>query len=112
MSQKSSEFFEKYVFFQKLITLSSIEHIWLFGSRARKDHQDRADIDIAIDCPSASEEDWLSILDIVEDADTLLSIDCVRFDSLDLESPLKQSIEREGVLLYEKRKNSSDVPKS
>ncbi|WP_425361674.1 nucleotidyltransferase [Candidatus Tisiphia endosymbiont of Mystacides longicornis] len=40
--------------------------------------------------------------EIIDNADTLLKIDCVRFDELDDSSDLKLSIIREGVKLYEK----------
>lgn len=105
MAEDHSELLKKYLFLQRLTRLCCVEHMWLFGSRARNDHQERADIDIAIDCPKATDAEWFEILDIVEDADTLLSIDCVRFDSLDRGSPLRQAIEHEGVLLYGRCEN-------
>lgn len=36
-----------------------VEEVWLFGSRARSDNQDRADIDLAIVCHNATTKDWL-----------------------------------------------------
>jgi predicted nucleotidyltransferase len=92
-----------YAFYTKLTQQPFVEQIWLFGSRARGDNQDRADIDIAIYCPTATAKDWLKILNIIDDADTLLKIDCLRLDGMDDDSAIKQAIEREGVKLYEKR---------
>lgn len=69
-------------FFQQLTQLAYIEKIILFGSRARNDAQPRSDIDLALVCPTASENDWLIILGIIENADTLLKIDAIRFDML------------------------------
>jgi predicted nucleotidyltransferase len=94
-----------YQFFNKLKEFSFVEEIWLFGSRARGDHQKRADIDIAIACSHASEKDWLSVLEIIEEADTLLSIDCLRLDTLDDASDIKKAIFTQGRLLYERNKN-------
>lgn len=91
-----------YKFWDKLINLDFIEKIMLYGSRARKDHTDRADIDIAIDCPQASDENWLRVLDIIENADTLLKIDCIRYDSLQPNSPLLQSINRDSIIIYQR----------
>lgn len=54
--------------------------IWLFGLRARGDHRPKSDIDLAILCPNATETDWLSVMDIIDDSDTRLKIDCVKFD--------------------------------
>lgn len=79
-----------------------MEAIWLYGSRARGDHQDRSDIDLAISCPSASNEDWQEILEIVEQADTLLKIDCVRFDALKNEEKIKHNILKFKKILYTK----------
>ena len=92
-----------YEFYHALTQLTFVEEIRLFGSRARGDNQERADIDLAIVCPKATDRDWSVIEEIIDDADTLLKIDCVRFDALSNNSPLKKSIEREGIKLYEKQ---------
>lgn len=89
-------------FFKRLQAMECIEKIILYGSRARADHKERSDIDLAIVCPQASDNDWFEITEIIDDADTLLKIDCVRFDKLKDTNPLKQSIIRDGVILYQK----------
>jgi predicted nucleotidyltransferase len=81
-----------YKFVKQLKALAFVEEIWLFGSRARGDNQDRSDIDIAVICPKATDNDWLLVLGIIEEADTLLKIDCVRFDTLQEDDPLKSNI--------------------
>lgn len=91
-------------FYRNLTKLPFVEEIWLFGSRARGDNQERADIDIAIFCPKADIRDWFTIMDIIENADTLLKIDCIRMEDLDDDSPLKKSIKR-GIKIYERREN-------
>ena len=92
-------------FFKQLTKLSYIQEIWLFGSRARGDNQDRSDIDLAVLCPEATISEWLYIKDIVEQARTLLSVDCIRLDGLRDDSELKKSIIREGIQLYERSKS-------
>ena len=67
-----------YHFLQEIAALDVVDAIYLFGSRARGDNRERSDIDIAVFCPRATKKDWLSILNIVENADTLLMIDCIR----------------------------------
>lgn len=91
-----------YAFIKELSTFTFVDKIILFGSRARKDNLSRADIDLAIVCPEATQNDWLDILEVIENADTLLSIDCVRFESLSKESKLKKNIINEGITLYAK----------
>ncbi len=90
----------EYTFMKSLTILPFVEQIWLFGSRARGDNAERADIDIAICCPEATEEDWHRILEIIDTADTLLKIDCVRFDRLEDNDKLKQNIIKFKKVLY------------
>ncbi len=93
---------KSYQFFKKLTDISCVKKIILFGSRARGDNQDRADIDLAIYCPNATDNEWLKILNIMDDADTLLQIDCIRLDTLEKLSALNQAILQQGVKLYDK----------
>ncbi|OJW68913.1 MAG: hypothetical protein BGO68_03980 [Candidatus Amoebophilus sp. 36-38] len=94
---------QKYQFYKDLIYLPFIKEIWLFGSRARGDNQARADIDLAVECPQASYKDWLTVLDMIEQSDTLLQIDCIRLDELTETSPLKKVIKHEGIKIYDRR---------
>jgi uncharacterized protein len=89
-------------FFKQLQKLDFIEKIILYGSRARGDNKERSDIDLAVVCPQASGNDWHKVLEIIDQADTLLKIDCVRFDELKDSNSLKKSIVRDGVVLYQK----------
>ncbi|MEH8154834.1 nucleotidyltransferase domain-containing protein [Aeromonas caviae] len=89
-----------YDFVSQLAALPFVEAIWLFGSRARGDHRERSDIDLAIECPDASEAQWQQVLAIIDEADTLLPIDCVRLDEESPQSPLYQTILRDRVPLY------------
>jgi len=74
---------KKYKFIDKIKALPFVKEVWIFGSRARGDSQERSDIDIAVLCKEyASDADWRKVQDIAEDADTLLMIDLVRFDKL------------------------------
>jgi predicted nucleotidyltransferase len=93
---------ENYHFISTLKTLPFIDKIILFGSRSRGDNAPRADIDLAMECPKASAKDWLTILELIDNADTLLKIDCVRFDLLPKESELRANILKEGKIIYAK----------
>ena len=78
-------------------TECGIEKIILFGSRARGDHKEKSDIDIAA-VGSMCEK---FALEIDEKCPTLL-----KFDIVDMNKPvseeLKDSIEKEGIIIYEK----------
>ncbi len=93
---------KKYAFFNALCAIPVVEKIILYGSRARGDNRERSDIDLALVCPQATARDWQKIMAIIEQADTLLTIDCVRLDTLSEKNPLQKSILQDGVVVYEK----------
>ncbi|MEO5334088.1 MAG: nucleotidyltransferase domain-containing protein [Magnetococcus sp. YQC-5] len=92
----------RYRFIEQLKALPCMEAIYLYGSRARNTHRLRSDIDLAIVCPSAGSLDWHRILAIIKDADTLLAIDCLRLDQEPPASPLRQAVEHDGRVIYER----------
>lgn len=94
----------QYNFLQKLQKLPFIEEIWLYGSRSRGDAQSRSDIDLAIICPSATKDDWHKVQEIIENADTLLKIDCVRFDTIKNDA-FRDNILEDKTVLYQKKNN-------
>lgn len=75
----------------------SIDKIILFGSRARGDNTDRSDIDIAVYGGDFDSFYW----DIKEKVHSLLSFDVVEADKR-ISEELKQEIEKDGVVIYEK----------
>ena len=74
-----------------------IKKVILFGSRARGDFKRTSDIDLAV---SGGNFDRFA-LDVDEETSTLLMFDIVDIDR-DMQPELKKSIERDGILLYEK----------
>ena len=80
----------------QLAKTNSVKKVVLFGSRARGDYKERSDIDLAFSGGNSSE----FILTVDEETYTLL-----KFDVVDLEKPvgkeLRESIEREGMVIYE-----------
>ena len=74
-----------------------IEKVILFGSRARGDFRRASDIDIAV-----TGGDFARFaLDVDEETSTLLEYDIVNLDR-DMQDELRESIEKEGRVLYEK----------
>lgn len=94
-----------YSFYKKLVDLPFIEAIWLFGSHARGRAQKSSDIDLAILCPHASQDQWRAIRSIIDEADTLSKIDCIRYDHLSNDDPLKSSINKDKVVLFDRTQN-------
>lgn len=75
----------------------SIEKIILFGSRARGTNAERSDIDIAVYGGDFDHFYW----DVKEKVHSLLMFDIVQADGA-ISDELKQEIERDGVIIYEK----------
>ena len=73
-----------------------IEKVILFGSRARGDYKRTSDIDLAV-----SGDVVQFALAVDEETSTLLMYDVVDLDG-PVQDELRQSIEREGVVIYEK----------
>ena len=84
---------ELYFFAQKY----SIGKLILFGSRARGTNTERSDIDIAVYGGDFDSFYW----DIKEKVHSLLSFDVVEADK-SISEELKQEIEKDGVVIYEK----------
>lgn len=76
---------------------NSIIKIVLFGSRAREDHTERSDVDLAVYGGDFDSFYW----NIKENIHSLLSFDVVDMNSRVTEE-LKKEIERDGVVIYEK----------
>ena len=76
---------------------NSIIKIVLFGSRARGDHTERSDVDLAVYGGDFDSFYW----NIKENIHSLLSSDVVDMNSRVTEE-LKKEIERDGVVIYEK----------
>src|SRR5437588_13014574 len=96
----------RYDFVSRLSDLPFVDAVYLFGSRARGENAPRADIDLAVVAPRADERGWDAVMDIVEDADTLLRIDCVRLDTLAADDPLRLAIERDKVALFRREQRA------
>jgi predicted nucleotidyltransferase len=93
---------------RRLARHPAVERAWLCGSRARGDHFERSDIDLAIEAPGIDRGEWAAFhLDLEEDADTLLLIDLVLME--DLPESFRRRVHREGKLLYE-RGNPAGLP--
>ena len=90
-----------YKFFQELCRISTIQEIWLFGSRARGDYNDRSDIDLFILSQEGTEQNIMQANQIVENADTLLKIDLIWSNKLN-NLKLKQQIEKSHLVLYKR----------
>lgn len=81
----------------ELAATYGVEQVILFGSRARGDHWTKSDIDLAI----RGGDGVRFALDVEDQTSTLLTFDIVDLDEA-MAPTLRDSIAREGVVLYEK----------
>lgn len=75
---------------------NGVKKVILFGSRARGDHTERSDIDLAAGGGNISDFYY----DLEEEARTLLMFDVVNMDR-GISSQLQAEIDKDGVVLYE-----------
>jgi len=94
-----------YQFIERLKNLPFIDEIWVFGSRARGDYRKKSDIDLAILCPNSTDKDWISVMDIIEDADSLLKIDCIKFDKNKISEEFFNNILKDRKVIYVKKQD-------
>ena len=76
---------------------NNIQKVILFGSRARGSNSERSDVDIAVSGGDFEGFYW----SIKEKAHSLLTFDIVDLDT-GMSEQLREEIERDGVIIYEK----------
>lgn len=75
----------------------NVKKVVLFGARARGDFKEKSDIDLAV-----QGGDFIRfMLDVNEETSTLLSFDIINLDEK-IQDELRESIEKEGKIVYEK----------
>ena len=95
MSEREREIFSQVM---KLAEQYQVEKVVLFGSRARRTHLEKSDIDLAVyGCKSFNN----FYFDIQEKVQTLLNFDVIDMEQ-GVSEELRQEIERDGVVIYEK----------
>lgn len=91
------------IIIRKIIAIASpntsVDKIYIFGSRAKGDARDVSDIDVAIYCPKIADKEWVEICDKIENINTLLSFDLVRLDTAS--DDLEKEIRKYGITIYE-----------
>jgi len=84
---------------------SDVHRVILFGSRARGDHQERSDIDLAVDAPDMDVVTWDKLcLSITHNSKTLLPIDLIWLQQAP--AGLAMRIHDEGVVVFERKDES------
>lgn len=95
VSEREEKIFEQ---MGELAKKYKVAKIVLFGSRARRNHREKSDIDIAV--YGCQDFDGFSFA-VQENVWTLLEFDIVNMDC-DVSKELLREIEKDGVVIYEK----------
>ncbi|MGF1477219.1 MAG: nucleotidyltransferase family protein [Geminicoccaceae bacterium] len=89
---------------ERLGAFPEVRRVILFGSRARGDNDERADIDIAVEADAERLGVWW---ELVDEAPTLLAVDLIIMT--DVPPAMRETIEREGILLYERKSDQASA---
>lgn len=68
--------------------------VWIFGSRARGDHRQESDIDLAVDAPDLNAQAFSRLNAAIEDLGLIYRVDVVRLQD-DLDPAFRENIERD-----------------
>ncbi|HIZ24928.1 MAG TPA: nucleotidyltransferase domain-containing protein [Candidatus Gallimonas intestinigallinarum] len=79
----------------------AIERAVLFGSRARGDHREQSDYDVAIYGALPTSDKTALRIFCAEDLPTLHKVDLIFMSEQD-GTPIAESIQREGIIFYDK----------
>ena len=82
----------------ELSRFPEIRAAYLYGSRARGDYKPQSDIDIAIDAPGMTQQNFAQLWSAVDALPIAYPLDCIWLQALP-ESPLKAQIEQDGLVL-------------
>jgi uncharacterized protein len=83
-----------------LIQLAQPGKLWLFGSRARKEHRPGSDYDLALEDPGLKPAERWRVTEALERLPTLKHFDVVWLDTAS--EALREEVSKEGVCLYER----------
>ncbi len=84
-----------------------IEHVWIFGSRARGNHHKASDVDLAIDAPDWGPSEFARLSWQVEQAELLYKIDLVHWQETNTPE-FRAQIERDRKVLWEPRRPAAE----
>ena len=85
-----------------------LERVWIFGSRARGDHRNESDIDLAVDAPAMSPRDYSALTGRLEDLGLIYRVDLVRLQDV-LDEGFQGRIERDRKVFWEPRRYAADA---
>ena len=87
---------------------ANIARVWIYGSRARGDHRNESDIDLAVDAPEMSETDFSRLSGQLDDLGLIYRVDLLRLQGV-LDEGFRSRIERDNKIFWEPRRYAADA---
>lgn len=92
--------FREYPFFRKLTELTFVDAIYVYGSYANNDSDVRSNINLAILCPEAIDNEWRLVTQIVNNAEPMVTVEVIRWDKTPIGSPFQAQIDRNKMPIF------------
>lgn len=90
----------------------AVNKVLLFGSRARGDHNEKSDYDIAVVAPGLNASDKVYLTEQINQMNTLHKIDLVIIEDFNKNSAFYENIKKDGIVLMDKFTNKAANYKS
>lgn len=88
-------------FLETVTRSESVKRIIIFGSRSLGDYEDYSDVDIAIDAPHMSKQEWLKLKEFaIYDLNSFIKVSLVFYSTNP--KKLKERINETGKIIYER----------
>lgn len=85
---------------------NGVRRVWVFGSRARGDHRERSDLDLAIEAPGWGQTELLRLKDELQQQPIVYPLDVVLLDR-NLSPTLEEAVERDRLLFWERARGEA-----
>lgn len=88
-----------------------IERVWIYGSRARGDHRSSSDIDLMVDAPDWSLNEFSQLWAAIDDLRLLCGVDLTHWQST-LSDGFRLQVEKDRQLFWQPRKAAVSLPRA
>lgn len=87
---------------------SGLRQVWIFGSRARGDWRSRSDVDLAVDAPDWTAQEFSRFEDAIKQLPMVYRVDAVLWQSIMTEQ-FRAHIERDHKVFWESRRSATSL---
>lgn len=88
-----------------------IERVWIYGSRARGDHRSSSDIDLMVDAPDWSLNEFSQLWAAIDDLRLLCGVDLTHWQST-LSDGFRLQVEKDRQLFWQPRRAAVSLPRA